>query len=87
MLMIGPSLPLLQYLWLSLQRHLIYSFATPVLVGVVTSPLWLTRLLSNRHWTSIPCFLGGGLPHPGQRARDRVRAVWVMTLLRVKLRP
>jgi hypothetical protein len=67
---------------LSLQRHLIYSLAPPALGGVVTSPFYLTLMLSNHHWTSIPCFLGGGLPHPEQRVRDRC-----MTLLRVKLRP
>lgn len=58
-----------------------------MLGGVVTLPSWLTLLLSHCHWPSIPCFLGGGLPHPGQRMRDRLRAARVMPLVRVKLRP
>src|SRR3989442_7573276 len=68
----------------TLQRHLIYSLATPMLGGVVTSPFWLTLMLSNHHWASIRCFLGG-MSHPGQRVRDRSLAARVMTLLRVKL--
>src|SRR5262249_50818527 len=59
----------------------------PCARGVVTSPSWLTLMLSNCHWPSIPCFLRGGLPHPGQRVQDRLRAARVMTLVRVKLRP
>jgi hypothetical protein len=34
-----------------------------------------------------PCCLGGGLPHPGHRVRDRLLAARVMTLSKVKLRP
>jgi len=43
----------------TLQRHLICSLAYPGLGGIVPPPFWLTLRLSNRHWTSIPCFPGG----------------------------
>jgi hypothetical protein len=42
-----------EYRNITLQRHLIYFLAPPVLGGFVTSPFCLTRMLSNRHWTSI----------------------------------
>jgi hypothetical protein len=72
---------------LTLQRHLIYSLAHSVLGGVVTSPCWLALMLSNRPWPSSLASSGGGLPHPGQRVRDRLLAARVMTHLRVKLMP